>query len=143
MLPTVCACSKLRRAARAVTRVYDAALAPWGLTTTQFAILRTLQRLGPTSVAGLARATGHERSAMTRNLAPLARAGLVAIGDGADLRSHAASITDEGRHIAAAAEPGWSAAQATVEAQLGAAQHAELFALLDRIEILEPAGVPA
>ena len=143
MLPTVCACSKLRRAARVVTRVYDAALAPWGLTTTQFAILRTLIRLGPSSVAALARATGHERSAMTRNLAPLARAGLVAVGEGADQRSHAASISDEGRRIVAAAEPGWAAAQATVDAQLGAVQRAELFALLDRIETLEPAGVHA
>lgn len=140
MLPTACACSKLRRTARAVTRIYDDALAPWGLTTTQFAILRTLVRLGPSSVSALARATGHERSAMTRNLAPLVRAGHVALGDGADARSHAATITDSGRAIVAAAEPGWTAAQAAVDARLGAPDRAALFALLDRLETLTPEG---
>ena len=41
---TPCACSTLRRAARAVTAVYDAALAPSGLRITQFSILRKLAR---------------------------------------------------------------------------------------------------
>jgi hypothetical protein len=37
-----CACTTLRRAARAVTAAYDAALAPSGLRITQFSILRKL-----------------------------------------------------------------------------------------------------
>jgi D-arabinose 1-dehydrogenase-like Zn-dependent alcohol dehydrogenase len=42
---TPCACTTLRRAARAVTAAYDAALAPSGLRITQFFILRRLARL--------------------------------------------------------------------------------------------------
>lgn len=131
-----CACSGLRRASRALTRLYDEALAPSGLTTTQFAILRTLVRLGPSSVTALARATGHERSAMTRNLRPLADTGYVLIGDGPDQRSRATSITDAGRAAITRAEPGWQRIQARVEADLGAADHARLHSLLGQIEKL-------
>ena len=48
---TSCACITLRRAARAVTAAYDAALAPSGLRITQFSILRRLARLGPAAQA--------------------------------------------------------------------------------------------
>ena len=131
-----CGCSGLRRASRALTRLYDEALAPAGLTTTQFAILRMLARLGPSSVTALARATGHERSAMTRSLRPLADIGYVTIGDGPDQRTRAASISDAGRKAILRAEPGWREMQARVEAGLGPTEHAHLHALLGRIEKL-------
>src|SRR5262249_60891824 len=43
---TACAAGTLRRASRSLTRLYDAHLARAGLTTTQFSILRTVQRCG-------------------------------------------------------------------------------------------------
>ena len=134
-MPSPCACSSLRRASRALTRLYDDALAPAGLTTTQFAILRTLERLGPSSVTALAHATGHERSAMTRNLAPLARAALVEVGAAKDPRSRAVSLTPAGAAAIRRAEPGWEAIQARVEADLGA-DGATLVALLARVEAI-------
>ena len=51
---TPCTCTTLRRATRAVTAAYDAALAPSGLRITQFSILRKLARLGPLPVKRLA-----------------------------------------------------------------------------------------
>ena len=71
---TPCACSTLRRAARAVTAAYDAALAPSGLRITQFGILRKLARLGPLPVTRLAAEAALDRSTMGRNLNPLERA---------------------------------------------------------------------
>jgi len=135
-MSSACACSKVRRASRALTRLYDEALASAGLTTTQFAILRTIERLGPSSVTELAQATGHERSAMTRNLRPLEQAGFVAIGAGANQRSRGGTLTEQGRSAIAAAEPGWRKAQARVDAHLGAEERARLFALLDQVEAL-------
>ena len=41
-----CLCGRLRRASRTLTRLYDEALGPVGLTVTQFSILRTLSRAG-------------------------------------------------------------------------------------------------
>lgn len=135
-MSSACACSRIRRASRALTRLYDEALAPAGLTTTQFAILRTLERLGPSSVTALAHATGHERSAMTRNLHPLEERHCIAIGAGPDQRSRAVSLTAAGRAAIAQAEPGWHEVQARVEAELGADDHAQLHALLERVEKL-------
>lgn len=137
MVTTACACSKIRRASRALTRIYDAALAEAGLTTSQFAILRTLERLGPSSVTALAHATGHERSAMTRNLRLLEEHGLVGIGAGADQRCRAVAITAAGTAAIARAEPAWRSVQAQIEQGLGAEDHRLLFALLDKVEALD------
>jgi hypothetical protein len=40
----LCVCTTMRRATRALTRAYDEALAPFGITVQQFAILRDIQR---------------------------------------------------------------------------------------------------
>jgi DNA-binding MarR family transcriptional regulator len=71
---TPCTCTTLRRATRAVTAAYDAALAPSGLRITQFSILRKLARLGPLPVKRLAaeaaldrrRAYRHDRGGLAR-----------------------------------------------------------------------------
>jgi DNA-binding MarR family transcriptional regulator len=133
-----CACNRVRRASRALTRLYDAALADAGLTTTQFAILRTLARLGGATVTELAAATAHERSAMTRLLRPLVEGGLVEAGEGRDQRCRRVAISAAGRAAVARAEPAWEAVQAHVEQALGAGPRAELFALLERVEALRP-----
>lgn len=135
--PSPCACARVRRASRALTRLYDDSLAAAGLTVTQFTILRTLARLHGASVTDLAQATGHERSAMTRALRPLHDAGLVAIGAGTDQRRRGLSITGDGRAAVARAEPGWRAAQAAIDARLDAQERDQLFALLAKVEQLE------
>ena len=138
MITTACACSKIRRASRVLTRLYDDALAPVGLTAPQFALLRTLQRLGTVSVTELAEATGHERSAMGRNLKLLADAGLVTPAPGRDARCRSVELCAEGAAAIARAEPYWIAAQAKVDAALGPEARATLFAILDKVEALCP-----
>ena len=114
-----CTCSALRRATRAVTTVYDSALRPSGLRVTQFAILRLLERLGPTSVTRLAAEAALERTTMGRNLDPLERRGLVRIGAGAtDGRERVVMLTEAGRDAVAAAMPYWRDAQARINARV-------------------------
>jgi DNA-binding MarR family transcriptional regulator len=137
-LDIACACGRIRRASRALTRLYDESLADAGLTTTQFGLLRSLGRIGPASVTELAAATGHERSALTRLLRPLVDAGFVADGAGSDQRSRGVALTDAGRAAIARGEPGWARMQARVEAALGVEDRDALFALLERIEAIEP-----
>ena len=74
-----CACSTLRRATRALTAMYDAALAASGLRITQLSVLSALARLGPLPVTRLAAEVALDRSTMGRNLDPLERRGLVRI----------------------------------------------------------------
>lgn len=107
-----CACIALRRATRAVTAAYDAALAPSGLRVTQFSVLRTLARLGPLGVTRLAEKVALDRSTMGRNLDPLERRGLVHIEVGVtDQRERVAHLTPAGEAAIEAALPLWRDAQ--------------------------------
>lgn len=133
MLPTLCVCSKLRRSARAVTALYDAALAPVGLTAPQFALLRTLQRIGPAPLSAIAVASGHDRTTLSRTLRPLELDGLIQSGPGEDQRMRIIALTDEGILAIARATPHWERAQRRMAETLGADRD-QLFTILDRIE---------
>ena len=82
-----CVCGRLRRAARALTQLYDDLMAPSGLRVTQFSLLRTLAARGPQRMSGLAAAALLDRTALSRTLEPLAEAGLVRIAAGRDART--------------------------------------------------------
>lgn len=137
MIPTTCACTKLRRSARAVTALYDAALEPTGLTTPQFSLLRMLVRSGPCSVTGLSERTGHERTSISRMVAGLRDRGLIALTPAGDHRERIVTITPGGEAAIESARAGWEAAEARIDAILGD-DRATLFGLLDRIEGLRP-----
>jgi DNA-binding MarR family transcriptional regulator len=131
-----CACAALRRATRAVTAAYDAALAPSGLRVTQFSVLRTLARLGPVPVTRLAAEAALDRSTMGRNLDPLERRGLVRIEAGhQDQRERVVHLTAAGQAAVELALPCWRAAQARVAALV---QPATIGALADQLSSLRP-----
>lgn len=117
--PAACACFNLRRTARAVTRHYDAALAPVGLTANQFSILAMLSGRGPTALGGLAEYLGTDRTTLTRNLRPLSRDGLIDIRPEEDRRRRTIDLTAEGRDRLAAALPLWRGAQSEMIERLG------------------------
>lgn len=127
-----CICGRLRMAARAVTQAYDAALAPSGLTVTQFALLAALYRLGPTAVGALAREMVMDRTTLTRNLRPLEARGLiVAVPGDDDKRRRVLALTDAGDEAFATALPLWRAEQARMRARLGPYHATRLLAELD------------
>ena len=129
---TPCACGTLRRAARAVTAAYDAALAPSGLRITQFSILRKLARLGPLPVTRLAAEAALDRSTMGRNLNPLERRGLVRIEVGnVDQRERVAHLTAAGEAAIEAALPHWRKAQERIAALVQPSAIGELADQLD------------
>jgi DNA-binding MarR family transcriptional regulator len=150
-LTTACACGRLRRASRALTQLYDDALAPAGLRLTQFSLLRTLARLGPQRITALAGAALLDRTALSRNLDPLVAQGLVRIVPGHDARTREVALTRAGIAAIRAAEPHWKRAQAQVSKRLGAERLGSLIATLAELESLHPsppgaapdAGTPA
>jgi DNA-binding MarR family transcriptional regulator len=129
-----CLCTMLRRATRAVTTAYDAAMAPAGLRVTQFSVLRTLARRGPLPVTRLAREVALDRSTMGRDLDPLERRGLVRIEIGEkDRRERVARLTHAGEAAIEAASPYWSAAQQRIAALVGPDTVRSLAAQLDTL----------
>lgn len=92
-----CASFNLRRAARAVTRHYDAYLKQADLTATQLPILAAIATTEPYSVRELADILDLERSTLSRDLAVLQRKGFVATEQAADRRASVIRLTRAGR----------------------------------------------
>lgn len=128
-----CVCGRLRRTSRALTRLYDEALAPVGMTVTQFSVMRTLNRLDRPGLVELAEATAHEKSALWRTLQPLVKKGWVSAANEAGARGQRLSMTPAGMEALADALPHWRAAQARVSDTLGDREPA-LIALLAEVE---------
>jgi DNA-binding MarR family transcriptional regulator len=114
-----CACFNLRKAARAVTQLYDQALRPTGLRSTQFTLLIAIRAHGPVPMTRLADEVIVDRTTMTRNLAILEKEGLVSIRHGDDQRVREVSLTARGRHALAGAHPYWKKAQQMLSRRFG------------------------
>ena len=123
-----------------MTQLYDAALAPAGLTVAQFSLMRNIARLAEPNIAALARATGLDRSTLGRNLRLLAAAGFVRLEEGADRRTRLIGVTSEGERVVAEALPLWFGVQGSVVDHLGEDRRDRLYALLAELERLAPAS---
>jgi DNA-binding MarR family transcriptional regulator len=85
-------CTALRKASRRISQLYDTALAPSGVKTTQRAILAQIGRSEPVTVA-LAEALVMDSGALAHTLKPLERDGLLAVAvDPADRRNRLTSL---------------------------------------------------
>lgn len=124
----------MRRADRTLTRLYDEALQPSGLLTTQYALLSTLSRAGePMLHSALAEAQVMAPATLSRNLKPLHRDGLVTITPGEDRRTRYVALTEAGREALEQARPLWREMQDRVEAKVGAER---VDALLKELQLL-------
>lgn len=130
--PSPCACTILRKASRAVTRVYDEHLAGHGMTVTQFSILRNLARAAALPLSELAEKLVMDRTSLYRTIAPVERNGWVAITNGTG-RAKLAQLTDAGRAAMAAAEPDWEATQTQILGGIAPAEWQALQATLGRL----------
>ena len=74
---SACTASNVRKASRAISQVYDAALQPVNLKSTQFTVLATLSKSGQQPLSQLADAMVMDRTTLTRNLQPLLKRKLV------------------------------------------------------------------
>ena len=128
-----CLCAWLRMATRATARVYDEALRPAGLRTTQFSVLARLDADGPASLSWLAERLAIDRTTLRRELDPLRARGLVDMETGLDRRRRVVSLTPAGAEQLAVAFPLWLQAQRDVRARLGRERTDRLLGELDAV----------
>ena len=129
----------LRKASRAVTRLYDSELAGQGMTTTQFAILRNLARADNVlPLSRLAERLVMDRTSLYRTLTPIERAGWVRVVDG-EGRAKNACLTDAGRQAMDDANDAWEAAQARIRDVLDEGEWDRMVATLSRLTGVAPA----
>ncbi len=133
-IPAFCNCTKVRRAARHITRFYDACLTPSGLRATQYVILGQLKHRGPKTMLELASLMTMDRATVGHNLRPLERDNLIRISvSETDRRARIASITSDGLERIALGRPGWDRAQAEFAKQFGSAKTTAFRDMMDEV----------
>jgi DNA-binding MarR family transcriptional regulator len=124
---SLCNCTALRKATRRVSQLYDSALEPCGLRSTQRTILIQIARSGTPPLGELAESLVMDRGALTHNLKPLQRDGFVKISvDPQDRRNRLVALTAKGAAKLAESEVLWARAQRGFETGFGAAKSASL-----------------
>ncbi|MFS2158561.1 MarR family winged helix-turn-helix transcriptional regulator [Pseudomonas sp. Pseusp122] len=119
-------------ASRKLSAIYDAALAPAGLTLAQYALMRAVKSNQPVSLTDLGRELELERSTVGRNVKVLERLGALALTRGSeDQREAVVMLTESGTTMLEAALPLWQGCQATIRNQLGTGLDETIQALMN------------
>lgn len=117
-----CLCLAARRAARTISRRFDEAFRPLGLTSGQFSLLMSLNRPEPPGMGSVAALLAMDRTTLTANVKPLERRGLLETRiDPDDRRGRRLLLTDAGRAVLQAAMPLWERTQAELAGALAEA----------------------
>src|SRR5918997_1098455 len=114
-----CTCGELRKAARAITLLYDNAFKSSGLLSTQLGILDVICNSNSIRISDLAAKQGMDRTTLTRNLSVLERQGFIKISSGQDHRTRIVTATQKARSAVAKAIPLWNEVQGKVKQQMG------------------------
>jgi DNA-binding MarR family transcriptional regulator len=133
-----CPAVRIREASRMLTRVYDSALRPLSLQSSQLSILVAVAMSGENGamIGALAQRLVMDRTTLTRNILPLEKAGLIRVSRlPEDARARVITLTRAGERMIEAAHPLWEKAQHRVREALGVAR---LEALRDQLsEVIE------
>jgi DNA-binding MarR family transcriptional regulator len=118
-IATECVAVRLRLLTRAVTKIYNKALRPHGLTISQMNILTAVSCLGEVKQQEVGHALHLEKSTLSRDIARIQAQGWIMTVSGEDGRVSLLRITDTGRKLLEKTFPAWNQAQHEAKALLG------------------------
>lgn len=131
---SICACTSLKKASRIVTRYYEKRLSAAGLTATQFAILKAVQRNVSVPMSDLAEQMVMDRTSLYRALGPLLREKLVKqANDKHDGRVKTIALTERGEKKILEGQNCWKEAQSEFLQTLGEQQWESLLKVLSQV----------
>jgi DNA-binding MarR family transcriptional regulator len=119
MSADTCTCSELRKAARAITLLYDNAFKSSGLLSTQFGLLQVIYNIDSIRISDLADKLAMDRTTLTRNLSILERHGFIEISQGKDHRTRIVKATQKGRNVVSKTTLLWNEVQHKVKQKMG------------------------
>lgn len=131
-----CACFNLRKAARAVTHLFDAGLRPTGIRSTQFALLVAIAKLAPVSIGRLAQILVIDHTTLTRSLRLMERQGFVAISPRSTRRQRFVTLLPKGWDALARSLPFWRETQRHFVDQVGGQYWRSLQEELEKLSII-------
>ena len=115
-----CIATRLRLATRVVTKVYDDALRPFGLTVSQMALLAVAADRGALRQAEVCTQLQFDDSTLSRNLDRMRANGWLEEVVEPDARVHTHRLTESGKVLLERVMPAWRGAQRRANELLGA-----------------------
>lgn len=128
-----CACANIRRAARAITRLYNRELRSEQIEVTQFTLLMALERTGEISQGKLGKLLSLDSTTLTRMLVLLKNRGWIQEKEGDDRRFRNIRLTSAGRSKFQQTLPHWKRAQDRLQKALGEDTMRQLTSVLARV----------
>lgn len=128
-----CYCITLRRAAQAISDLYDAHMAAIGITVNQYSLLSKLGHYPNCSVSELAEYARLERTTVVRALKPLTAKGWIKDLSDEGERKRNLCLTAEGEEIVKKGKVIWHQEQEEIERRLGKNGVEQLQELLEKL----------
>lgn len=133
---TTCLATRVRQLSRIVTRVYDDAMRPHGITASQFTLLTQLASRDGITAVEIGFALDIEKSTLSRNLKRLLALEMITMDPPAGRRGRGLHLTEKGRHVIKVAYPVWLEAQQRAVNVMGPDSRQRLDDLLQHAEKL-------
>ena len=134
-----CLATRVRQLSRIVTRVYDDAMRPLGITASQYTLLAQLAARDAITAVEIGHELDIEKSTLSRNLKRLLALGHINMDPPAGRRGRGLHLTPKGQVILKDAFPIWQDAQKRAFTVMGAESRNTLDNLLHHAEKLVPA----
>lgn len=131
-----CIALRVRRMSRIITRIYDDALRPLGLTASQFTLLTSLAMQDGVTASEVGFDLDIEKSTLSRNLKRLLALGHIIMDPPAGRRGRGLHLTPRGQSVIRDAFPVWQAAQRRATDVMGKESRNTLDILLTQAEKL-------
>lgn len=131
-----CLATRVRQLSRIVTRVYDDAMRPLGITASQYTLLAQLASRDGITAVEIGSDLDIEKSTLSRNLKRLLALGHIVMDPPAGRRGRGLHLTPKGQAILKDAFPIWLDAQRKTTAVMGEQSRAVLDGLLEQAEKL-------
>ncbi len=106
-----CYAVRARKLSRVMTRIYDDALRPLGVSVAQVNMLTAIGMMQEPSPQQVSEALDIEKSTLSRNLTLMESRGWIAITPSTEFRGHCLTLTQEGRTLMTRVLPLWRKAQ--------------------------------
>ena len=131
-----CISTRVRQLSRIITRVYDDAMRPLGITASQFTLLTQLAFQDGITAVEIGGSLDIEKSTLSRNLKRLLALNMIIMDPPAGRRGRGLHLTPKGQAVIKDAYPVWQAAQLRANGVMGPDSLASLDTLLDHAEKL-------
>jgi len=131
-----CLATRVRQLSRIVTRVYDDAMRPLGITASQYTLLAQLASRDGITAVEIGQDLDIEKSTLSRNLKRLLALGHIIMDPPAGRRGRGLHLTPKGQVVLKDAFPVWQEAQRKTVGVMGPESRAVLDWLLSQAERL-------